>query len=307
MADVLLILFRSARACLSKQINGVASYFTTRRLTESQAREAHRRVYHLQEPERYGLDDISARTLGGAAAFQAFLIWDRDHRAVYGHLPTEGNRERLVSMAVAEGGYFVVGILYLLAIADNLSLGRQRTPCMNDLDCTTPTHTTTDTDKHEPTSPSKTAQKQRPQQPNTSLTTITATPQQQGTTITDLRISGCHEKKGDIDDMLQGNTIGEVDRRLLRLIMMMMSEGATTILTIPNDHDTATTHRSTNTTITQTNHHPTTRPTTSTIHTSNDTHRTHLITTQAPQRPRRRTTKSTVQPPLLVVVIVEEA
>lgn len=117
IADVSLILFRSARACLSKQINGVASYFTTRRLTESQAREAHRRVYHLQEAERYGLDDISARTLGGAAAFQAFYIWDRDHRAVYGHLPTEGNRERLVSMAVAEGGYFVVGILSLLAIA----------------------------------------------------------------------------------------------------------------------------------------------------------------------------------------------
>ncbi|KAJ9115898.1 hypothetical protein QFC22_005041 [Naganishia vaughanmartiniae] len=83
-------------------INGVASYFTIRRLTESQAREAHRRIYHLQEPERYGFDDISARTLGGAAAFQAFLIWDRDHRGVYGHLPTDGNRERLVSMAIAE-------------------------------------------------------------------------------------------------------------------------------------------------------------------------------------------------------------
>ncbi|KAJ9094693.1 hypothetical protein QFC21_005850 [Naganishia friedmannii] len=83
-------------------INGVASYFTIRRLTESQARESHRRIYHLQEPERYGFDDISARTLGGAAAFQAFLIWDRDHRGVYGHLPPDGNRERLVSMAVAE-------------------------------------------------------------------------------------------------------------------------------------------------------------------------------------------------------------
>ena len=67
-------------------------------------------------------EDAGNKTLGGAAAYQAFLwvwpldrsvpllleaeiairIWDRDHHTAYHTYPTQENRERLVGLAVAE-------------------------------------------------------------------------------------------------------------------------------------------------------------------------------------------------------------
>ena len=86
-------------------MNRVGSYFSIRRLSESQAREAHQRVYHFQEPERIGYTEISSTTLGGAAAFEAFLLWDRDYHGIYEAMPHKENRDRLVSMAVGEGTF----------------------------------------------------------------------------------------------------------------------------------------------------------------------------------------------------------
>ncbi|KAI5451193.1 hypothetical protein NCC49_002069 [Naganishia albida] len=83
-------------------VNRVGAYFSTRRMSESQAREAHQRVYHFQEPERMGYAEISSNTLGGAAAFEAFLLWDRDYHGIYEAMPVRDNRDRLVSMAVGE-------------------------------------------------------------------------------------------------------------------------------------------------------------------------------------------------------------
>jgi hypothetical protein len=87
------------------QVNRVGSYFSVRRMSESQAREAHQRLYHFQEPERMGYAEISSNTLGGAAAFEAFLLWDRDYHGVYESMPHKDNRDRLVSMAVGEGTF----------------------------------------------------------------------------------------------------------------------------------------------------------------------------------------------------------
>lgn len=87
------------------QVNRVGSYFSSRRMSESQAREAHQRVYHFQEPERIGYTEISSTTLGGAAAFEAFLLWDRDYHGIYEAMPHKENRDRLVSMAVGEGTF----------------------------------------------------------------------------------------------------------------------------------------------------------------------------------------------------------
>jgi hypothetical protein len=72
-------------------------------MNETQAREAHQRVYHYQEPERMGYAEISSSTLGGAAAFEAFLLWDRDYHGIYESMPVKENRDRFVSMAVGEG------------------------------------------------------------------------------------------------------------------------------------------------------------------------------------------------------------
>jgi hypothetical protein len=74
-------------------------------MSESQAREAHQRVYHFQEPERIGYTEVSSTTLGGAAAFEAFLLWDRDYHGIYEAMPHKENRDRLVSMAVGEGTF----------------------------------------------------------------------------------------------------------------------------------------------------------------------------------------------------------
>ncbi|KIR53035.1 hypothetical protein I315_04493 [Cryptococcus gattii Ru294] len=49
--------------------------------------------------ERSFFDNI---TLGGAAAYQAYLIWDRDHYSAYHAMPSQENRERLIGLAVAE-------------------------------------------------------------------------------------------------------------------------------------------------------------------------------------------------------------
>jgi hypothetical protein len=49
-------------------MGSLGSFFGVRQLSEDAARHAHRRVYHNLEGE-----DAGNRTLGGAAAYQAYL------------------------------------------------------------------------------------------------------------------------------------------------------------------------------------------------------------------------------------------
>jgi hypothetical protein len=53
---------------LTIQLNGISNFFPNRHLSEEAARDAHRRVYFLNEGPESG-----SKTLGGAAAYQAFL------------------------------------------------------------------------------------------------------------------------------------------------------------------------------------------------------------------------------------------
>ncbi|WVQ73421.1 hypothetical protein IAR50_002993 [Cryptococcus sp. DSM 104548] len=80
-----------------QKISTLTNFFTSRHLSEEAARDAHRRVYYAGEGA-----DTGNKTLGGAAAYQAYLIWDRDHYSAYHANPTQENRERLVGLAVAE-------------------------------------------------------------------------------------------------------------------------------------------------------------------------------------------------------------
>jgi hypothetical protein len=50
------------------QISTLTNFFATRHLSEGAARDAHRRVYSSGEGE-----DAGNKTLGGAAAYQAYL------------------------------------------------------------------------------------------------------------------------------------------------------------------------------------------------------------------------------------------
>lgn len=54
-------------------VDNTGTFWSARRMKYDDAKESHRRIYHDREHEKYGLEDISSRTLGGAAAFQAFL------------------------------------------------------------------------------------------------------------------------------------------------------------------------------------------------------------------------------------------
>ncbi|EAL17288.1 hypothetical protein CNBN1150 [Cryptococcus deneoformans B-3501A] len=80
-----------------QQISTLTNFFANRHLSEDSARDAHRRVYYQGEGA-----DAGNKTLGGAAAYQAYLIWDRDHYSAYHAMPSQENRERLVGLAVAE-------------------------------------------------------------------------------------------------------------------------------------------------------------------------------------------------------------
>ncbi|WWC88376.1 uncharacterized protein L201_003287 [Kwoniella dendrophila CBS 6074] len=82
---------------LNKQISSLTNFFANRHLSEEAARDAHRRVYYSSEGA-----DAGNKTVGGAAAYQAYLIWDRDHYSAYHSNPSQENRERLVGLAVAE-------------------------------------------------------------------------------------------------------------------------------------------------------------------------------------------------------------
>ncbi|WVQ92633.1 hypothetical protein IAS59_006447 [Cryptococcus gattii] len=78
-------------------ISTLTNFFANRHLSEDSARDAHRRVYYQGEGA-----DAGNKTLGGAAAYQAYLIWDRDHYSAYHAMPSQENRERLIGLAVAE-------------------------------------------------------------------------------------------------------------------------------------------------------------------------------------------------------------
>nr|ODN91615.1 hypothetical protein L204_05601 [Cryptococcus depauperatus CBS 7855] len=80
-----------------QQISGLTNFFANRHLSEEAAKDAHRRVYYQGDGA-----DAGNKTLGGAAAYQAYLIWDRDHYSAYHASPSQENRERLVGLAVAE-------------------------------------------------------------------------------------------------------------------------------------------------------------------------------------------------------------
>ncbi|TYJ53459.1 hypothetical protein B9479_005903 [Cryptococcus floricola] len=80
-----------------QKISTLTNFFTSRHLSEEAARDAHRRVYYANEGT-----DAGNKSLGGAAAYQAYLIWDRDHYSAYHANPSQENRERLVGLAVAE-------------------------------------------------------------------------------------------------------------------------------------------------------------------------------------------------------------
>ncbi|WVQ96292.1 hypothetical protein IAU59_003396 [Kwoniella sp. CBS 9459] len=88
---------RLERSFFDNIISSLTNFFANRHLSEEAARDAHRRVYYQAEGA-----DAGNKTLGGAAAYQAYLIWDRDHYSAYHANPTQDNRERLVGLAVAE-------------------------------------------------------------------------------------------------------------------------------------------------------------------------------------------------------------
>ncbi|KAK4684545.1 hypothetical protein P7C73_g5629, partial [Tremellales sp. Uapishka_1] len=88
---------RMDRGFFDNIIGTLSNFFTARHLSEEAARDAHRRVYF-----NGGGEDAGNKTLGGAAAFQAYLIWDRDHYSQFHAFPSNENRERLVGLAVAE-------------------------------------------------------------------------------------------------------------------------------------------------------------------------------------------------------------
>jgi len=50
------------------QMSSLGGFFANRHLSEEAARDAHRRVFHRGEGE-----DAGNKTLGGAAAYEAFL------------------------------------------------------------------------------------------------------------------------------------------------------------------------------------------------------------------------------------------
>ncbi|GHJ90244.1 hypothetical protein NliqN6_6646 [Naganishia liquefaciens] len=80
-------------------IDRMSSYFSTKRLTEPQARDAHMRIYHHAD---HAYDRLTSHALGGAAAYEVFLIWDRDLQGIYDGLSRRENRSRLVALAVGE-------------------------------------------------------------------------------------------------------------------------------------------------------------------------------------------------------------
>ncbi|RSH90844.1 hypothetical protein EHS25_010019 [Saitozyma podzolica] len=88
---------RLERSFFDNIISTLTNFFATRHLSEGAARDAHRRVYSSGEGE-----DAGNKTLGGAAAYQAYLLWDRDHHTAFHSYPSQENRERLVGLAVAE-------------------------------------------------------------------------------------------------------------------------------------------------------------------------------------------------------------
>lgn len=91
------------------QIGALDNFFSERHLSEEAAKDAHKRVYYEQDGHNSG-----NRTLGGAAAYQAFLWgscgtanprwWDHEHSQLYHQSPTAENRDRLVALAIAECG-----------------------------------------------------------------------------------------------------------------------------------------------------------------------------------------------------------
>lgn len=55
------------------QVDSLSSFFNTRRMRQSEALQAHRRIYYNNEIGQNGIEQLASRDLGGAAAFQSFL------------------------------------------------------------------------------------------------------------------------------------------------------------------------------------------------------------------------------------------
>ena len=136
----------------------MSSYFSTRRLTEPQARDAHMRIYHHAD---HANDRMTSHALGGAAAYEVFLIWDRDLQGIYDGLSRRENRSRLVALAVGEG-------TFLLCLA-------LRNALLMPISQYTPSGTASASIRTlQEISPSKTPPKQLQRPPNTSLTITTS-------------------------------------------------------------------------------------------------------------------------------------
>ncbi|WVO14318.1 hypothetical protein L204_101950 [Cryptococcus depauperatus] len=63
---------RLERSFFDNIISGLTNFFANRHLSEEAAKDAHRRVYYQGDGA-----DAGNKTLGGAAAYQAYLLWDR--------------------------------------------------------------------------------------------------------------------------------------------------------------------------------------------------------------------------------------
>ncbi|BEI79659.1 hypothetical protein CcaverHIS002_0101880 [Cutaneotrichosporon cavernicola] len=88
---------RLERSWLEKLMSRVSEFMDERQLCEEAAHDSFIRVYHHGEGP-----DAGNRSLGGAAAYQAFLLWRRDHQAIFSQNSHDSNVILIISMAVAE-------------------------------------------------------------------------------------------------------------------------------------------------------------------------------------------------------------
>ncbi|KAL1405823.1 hypothetical protein Q8F55_007501 [Vanrija albida] len=73
------------------------SKFRDRHLSHEKARDAHKRVYH----DGLGHDE-NHKIIGGAVAYEAYLMWERDHGRFYQTLSIDEQRRRLQGLTVGE-------------------------------------------------------------------------------------------------------------------------------------------------------------------------------------------------------------
>ncbi|KLT43372.1 hypothetical protein CC85DRAFT_327319 [Cutaneotrichosporon oleaginosum] len=88
---------RLERTWLNELISRISEFVGARQLSEDAAYQSFVRVYYKGDGA-----DAGNRSLGGAAAYQAYLLWCRDHWPVYAQNSHESNMMLIAGMAVAE-------------------------------------------------------------------------------------------------------------------------------------------------------------------------------------------------------------